>query len=172
MQCESCQKNPATVHYTEIVNNAMVKINLCEDCAKQKGIDLYSKFSMADLLSGLTDVQKPKLSIEDRECANCSMTFRQFRDIGRFGCETCYETFQDLLKPLFEAIHKSTCHVGKVPQKFVNREDSGQRIKRLEEKLEQAIAQEAFEEAAQIRDQIKTLKIKPVRKKNVKKGSL
>ena len=168
MLCEACQKKKATVHYTEIVNNTMVKVNLCEDCAKKKGIDLSSKFSMADLLSGLTDIHKPKFGIEDRECPNCSMNFSQFKDIGRFGCEACYETFQDLLKPLFEAIHKSSRHVGKVPKRLASRGDLTVRIKDLEQKLEQAVKREAFEEAAQVRDHIKTLKTKTGKRKDAK----
>ena len=33
MKCHSCE-NPATVHLTQILNNQMHKIDLCEECAE------------------------------------------------------------------------------------------------------------------------------------------
>ena len=42
MHCDECGKNKSTVHLTEIVNNQITKLNLCESCAKQKGTDATS----------------------------------------------------------------------------------------------------------------------------------
>ena len=38
--CQNCKTRPAKVHYTEIVNDNMVAINLCLECAEEKGIEL------------------------------------------------------------------------------------------------------------------------------------
>ena len=40
MNCEICKVRPAKVHYTEIVNNQMTKMNLCLECAEEKGVDV------------------------------------------------------------------------------------------------------------------------------------
>jgi protein arginine kinase activator len=158
MLCEVCHKKKATVHFTEIVKNQMVKINLCAACAKQKGIDIYTKFSVSDLLSGLADLEGGKVFVEDRECAKCGMTSREFKDIGRFGCSECYLAFEEMINPLLEAIHKTSRHVGKVPKRWSKRSLSEVELKNLEDQLQKAIHSEAFEEAARIRDQIKDLK--------------
>ncbi|MBI1869639.1 MAG: UvrB/UvrC motif-containing protein [Chlamydiae bacterium] len=158
MQCEVCQKKKATVHYTEIVNNQMVKINLCEGCAKGKGIDIYSKFSVSDLLSGLAEIEETEIAHGTQECSRCGMTYREFKDIGRFGCPECYVAFQDFLKPLFEAIHKASRHVGKVPKRWSKHTSQETELKTLEDELTKAITREAFEDAARLRDRIKELK--------------
>ena len=165
MLCEVCHKKKATVHYTEIVKSQMVKINLCESCAKVKGIDIYAKFSVADLLSGLTDLEGTKVLVEDRECAKCGMTSREFKDIGRFGCSECYFAFEEMLNPLLEAIHKTTRHVGKVPKNWSKHATTEVDLKNLEDELQKAIHAEAFEEAARIRDKIKELKESKKRRK-------
>ena len=38
MLCDVCQKNEATVYLTQIVEGKMQKVNLCESCAKDKGL--------------------------------------------------------------------------------------------------------------------------------------
>ena len=52
MQCCVCKEKPATVHLTQIVGDKMQKLDLCEECAKAKGINDTS-FAMADLMLGL-----------------------------------------------------------------------------------------------------------------------
>ena len=49
LKCDLCSK-PATVHLTQIVNNQVHKVDLCETCAQAKGVTDPSGFSLADLL--------------------------------------------------------------------------------------------------------------------------
>ena len=49
LKCDLCSK-PATVHLTQIVNNKVHKVDLCEECAQAKGVTDPSGFSLADLL--------------------------------------------------------------------------------------------------------------------------
>ena len=51
--CQPDCENEATVHLTEIVNGQMKKIDLCEECAKDKGVTDPQGFALADLLLGL-----------------------------------------------------------------------------------------------------------------------
>ncbi|HHV72971.1 MAG TPA: hypothetical protein GXX38_10275 [Clostridia bacterium] len=37
MLCEQCKIRPATVHFTQIINNQKTQMNLCEQCAAEKG---------------------------------------------------------------------------------------------------------------------------------------
>lgn len=85
------------------------------------------------------------------------MTYSQFSKIGRFGCSSCYKYFGDRLDPLFKRVHGNTVHVGKVPKRSGGRIQLKRKIDDLKLELQQRIQQEEFEEAAQLRDQIRTL---------------
>ena len=52
MLCSICKEKPATVHLTDIKGDKMQKVDLCEECAKNKGVN-DSTFALADMLLGL-----------------------------------------------------------------------------------------------------------------------
>ena len=56
MLCNICHKNEATVHLTEIIDNQITELHLCEECARQKGAQMEQHFGLADLLAGLADL--------------------------------------------------------------------------------------------------------------------
>ena len=60
MVCELCKQAQATVHLTEIINEQMTELHLCETCANQKGAQVESHFGLSDLLSELADFSKPQ----------------------------------------------------------------------------------------------------------------
>ena len=53
MRCDLCQKGKATVHITQDptpMPGEIVRVHLCERCAKKHGVDDPTGFSLADLL--------------------------------------------------------------------------------------------------------------------------
>ena len=38
MQCDECQERPAASHLTQIVNDSVTTVHLCEQCAAEKGV--------------------------------------------------------------------------------------------------------------------------------------
>jgi len=164
MLCNICNKNPATVHLTEIVDNQMNELHLCEECARQKSAQMESQFGLSDLLAGLTEFGKP---VKDKElvnlkCPNCGLTYSDFKKIGRLGCGNCYEVFKRYLAPLLRRIHGSGQHVGKspftsTPIPAAEKKQELSALEGLKMKLHKAIENEAFEEAAKLRDQIREL---------------
>ncbi len=159
MLCELCNKNGATVHYTEIINNETAEMHLCEDCAREKGALIKPQFPLADLLAGLADFQVPSTVEKGRswKCLRCGLTYTGFRKSGRLGCGQCYYTFKDGLTSLLKRVHGSSEHVGKVPA-LAGREAGVSHVLRgLRERLHQAIQKEEFEEAATLRDRIKEM---------------
>jgi protein arginine kinase activator len=56
---------------------------------------------------------------------------------------------------LLKTMHKGTRHVGKAPEALRASRDNSDQIKALQKKLSKAIDSEDFEEAAQLRDEIK-----------------
>lgn len=160
MQCDICGKKKATVHLTEIVDDQMSEMHLCEDCARQKSVQMEQQFGLADLLAGLADFGKSaKEEVrESIKCTNCGMSYDEFRKFGRLGCSQCYESFKMHLGTLLKKVHGSNHHLGKSPSKIPP--GTKKRIEDLQElklQLEKAIQMEDFERAAEIRDRIRGL---------------
>lgn len=159
MLCNICAKNPATVHLTEIIDDQMNELHLCETCAREKSTQMESQFGLSDLLAGLAEFEKPDLDKEATsiKCPNCKLTYTDFKKIGRLGCGECYITFKKYLTPLLRRIHGSSHHFGKSPVRITKVVKKKLDLQDLRDKLQKAIEDEAFEEAARLRDQIREL---------------
>lgn len=155
LKCSNCD-NPATVHLTQIINNKIIKVDLCESCAQAKGVTDPEGFSLADLLSQTNLV--PQAEGAGLHCPGCGLTSADFRRTGRLGCSSCFGVFAPLLRPVLEDMHVGTSHKGKVPEVTLSRQDTSAQLESLENALARAITQEEYEEAAKYRDQIKSLK--------------
>ena len=157
MMCDICGKSEATVHLTEIVNDKVTKLHLCELCAKEKGTEMEEHFGLSDLLAGLADVGagiEPDAG-DKIKCVSCGFTYQDFKKIGRLGCGQCYESFKRQLTPLLKRIHGADRHVGKVPLTIGKTVKDTKALQDLKLRMEKAIQFEEFEEAARLRDQIK-----------------
>ncbi|MFW6162860.1 MAG: UvrB/UvrC motif-containing protein [Planctomycetota bacterium] len=157
----SCGKRVATIHVTEIVNGEKREVHLCEECAKEKQI-LFPQQQMVDLgdlLSGLIDAagQEDTEELDATRCPECGMTFAEFRAQGRFGCPNDYEVFREGVDPLLERMHGASSHSGEAPSPPAPDQPAA-RLQRLRSDLDAAVQEEAYERAAQIRDEIYALK--------------
>ena len=155
LKCDLCTK-PATVHLTQIVNNKVHKVDLCEECAQAKGVTDPSGFSLADLL--LKASLNPEPASSGVRCEQCGFTQNDFKKQGRFGCPACYDTFSSIIEPMLDTMHKGTAHTGKVPQKALARKSLYDRLTKLETDLTEAIKSERYEDAARTRDEITQVK--------------
>lgn len=174
MLCDECGKNKATVHLTEIVNELVTKLNLCEGCAKQKGAEVEQHFGIADLLSALSDTEQHPapgagspvgVSPSKNKCTKCGLTHEDFKRVGRLGCAECYKIFRTSLAPLLKKIHGSNQHIGKSPSpqavdEFKTVHKRQEELDSAKQGLQKAIRNEEFEEAAALRDKIKFLEKK------------
>lgn len=162
MLCDVCGKKEATVHLTEIVNDKVTKLHLCEACSREKGAEMEEHFGLSDLLAGLSDIGAaagPEI-VESIKCPNCSFTYQDFRKMGRLGCSECYEAFKKQLAPLLKRIHGADRHVGKVPLTVGKTVRDTKSLQELKMKMEKAIQAEEFEEAARLRDRIREMEKK------------
>lgn len=184
MTCDLCGKEQATVHLTEIIDNKVTELHLCEGCAREKGAQMEQHFGLTDLLSGLADFGKAPETIEGGvvgkglACSNCGMSYADFRKLGRLGCSQCYETFREQIGPLLKRIHGTPYHAGKQPGSPAEAPAGSpagspgrataakpairprSELRQLKERLQKAIQSEEFEEAARIRDKIRELERK------------
>jgi len=161
MICDVCKKNQATVFLTQIVEGKMQKVNLCEACSKEKGVADPTGFALADLLLGLGAAQEIERGGGVQKCPTCGFSQSDFKKTGRLGCAACYETFSEGLASLLKGMHKGTEHVGKVPTRLQKSMEREQQIKDLHRTLRKAVADEDYESAAKLRDEIRSLEVEP-----------
>ena len=153
IQCDVCSK-PATVHLTQIVDAKIHKIDLCETCAKEKGVTDPNGFSLGDLLTGNSESEPFGKESPQLKCNVCGFTPADYKKHGRLGCPSCYENLQPMIMPMLAHMHKGMAHDGKVPRHTLIREEHRRKIDDLNASLKKAVAEERFEDAARIRDAI------------------
>ncbi len=157
MLCDVCKCNDAAVFLTQILEGKMQKVNLCDACSKEKGVQDPTGFALADLLLGIGAAEEIEKGAPTQKCGVCGFTQADFKKTGRLGCSACYLTFSEGLGSLLKAMHKGTEHVGKLPERAYREIELSDRMRTLTENLRKAVAEENYETAASLRDQIKQL---------------
>ena len=161
MLCQVCNKNNATVHYTKIINGEIEVLHLCDECAMSNNeFEFDTTFSFHKLLTGLIDSIQGgpvKKEVDDTICSSCGLSYSEFKQTGKFGCSHCYENFKPKLIPLFKGIHGHDEHIGKIPKRGNEGIIRRKEIEKLRKELDKLVDEEAFEEAAVLRDKIKGL---------------
>lgn len=171
MLCQKCQNAQATVHIDEVKafdgpgkpGNEVDEHHLCEQCAQeaeiphiavqQKSMDeVWKLLQMSAMKAQAKEAPRKTLS-----CSGCGTTLEQVRRKGRLGCQGCYATFAQYLQGLLERMHGSTSHTGRLPGVDGQEIERRQKIEAAEKDLERAISEEAFERAAELRDQLSRL---------------
>lgn len=150
MLCDDCRKKPATIYFKEVLPTKISELHLCEACAQKRGIITAQKLSPIDLLHKLLRERSAK--DEKVICPNCYLSLSEFKRIGRFGCRQCLDTFAPFLENFIKQIQVGDKHVGR---RIGQGEKKGYEIFCLREELKNALAKEAYEEAAKIRDKLK-----------------
>lgn len=157
--CMICKQREARVHLTQIDQGKIKKVDLCEQCAKEKGVDDPTGYALADLLLNLgKPIEATRSTSTVSSCKSCGLTATDFKKSGRLGCPDCYATFKDILSGLLESMHRGTRHTGKRPGAGHPPVVASDQLTLLQQQLAEAIAVENYEEAARIRDRIKALK--------------
>ena len=108
----------ASVFFSYIEDGNVRKVNLCESCASERGINDPTGYSMVDVLQGMgeeTNSKSRPAKEDELTCEACGFAHTDFKKTGRFGCAHCYQVFNEGLEGLLEAMHKKTEHAGKVP---------------------------------------------------------
>jgi len=160
MQCQSCHKNEATIHLTEISDGVRTEMHLCERCAQQEGIAVKTQIPLNELLSNLLAAQPDDSELfsdsgHRQVCPHCGFTLEQFRKDTVLGCPYDYDVFEQSLLPLLEKAHDGkTSHCGKIPSKVPADTKRQMELMTLRQQLENAVKNEDYELAAKLRDKI------------------
>lgn len=160
MLCQNCQQREAIVQLSKIENGQTHELFLCEVCAKQTHEvnfivhpAIVPEFLQALFGFNPSSIEQPT----EMSCPKCGITFSRITQTGKLGCSMCYETFETQLEPLLRRVHGGGKNVGKVPARRGIAIKCRMEEKKLKEKLQALIQQEAFEEAAVVRDQIRQI---------------
>ncbi|MBM3201608.1 MAG: hypothetical protein FJZ56_04280 [Chlamydiae bacterium] len=152
IECTNCQKK-ASIIYKEIQQGKVETFQMCRDCPC-----LMQKLSKKE-----DDTQKSSL-----KCPLCKTSYDQNVNLG---CPECYTAFQDsVTKRLKEEgaipmVFDPSCiqmdpillHVGRAPLDVENTTPIPKKLENLHIALTEALASENYEQAALLRDKIKTL---------------
>src|SRR5437588_5417243 len=158
MKCQKCTK-PATLHITEVVGDEQFEeLHLCEECANKYLYEPQKKGGgHKGGEAGQAEEGEEAAALNQRQCPQCGIKFVEFRNSGRLGCPHDYQEFRDELTPLLENIHGETRHCGKTPRRQPQTKQTQSELIQLRKQLQQAVTKEAYEEAARLRDRIRTL---------------
>jgi protein arginine kinase activator len=163
MSCDQCREREAVIHLTQIVNEQVTTLHLCERCAAEKGVESPGAQPKTPLGSFLAAMGKgyPEQAPIARgadTCTRCGASFQDFRESGRLGCSECYQVFEAALRDLLRRLHGSTHHMGEryvVPGQPVPEERP--QASDLREQLRVAVETENFELAAELRDRLRVM---------------
>jgi protein arginine kinase activator len=170
MRCDICN-GPAAIHIQEVINGQQKSLNLCQDCANEQNItpESLDSGSIAAFLGKFEQLVKPEPQEPAHDwpelcCPACGMTSARFREGGRLGCPTCFQSFASILEQILPSMHKDTQHLGRSPAACANTAGDAtavlQRRRReieLRQQLKEAIEAEHYEKAAALRDALSAL---------------
>lgn len=149
--CSRCGKRSATILLTEFVDGTPVEHHLCEKCYAEQDEGPLPQAILGRLLAAVA----PALAeMRSHTCPACGMNYLEFRQGLTLGCQHGYGAFEEQLEEILQQIHGATWHTGKVPPGMGRDTAVRNRIKSLRERQGKAVAEENYELAAELRDQI------------------
>jgi protein arginine kinase activator len=180
MICDNCGKNEVEVLLKQVANNEVKYLHLCRACAEEMGFIPSAVPSITISFSISEDVPKqrklrriqPKKreAIDLLSCPSCGMKFMSFRENGLLGCPSCYETFRFPLGAFLQKTQGAESHwigtssmfndIGLLSEEIAGEAGAAEKIgfdeniARLKFELNEAVAREDYERAAQLRDML------------------
>jgi len=152
LECCECKK-PVDTCYTEAVGNTITRYGMCKDCPV-----LHKK------ISGEVHYKK---SVAHMCCGTCGTRLEEVQVGGFIGCPLCYELFAEEIYRELEQIERVPAkttpfkkgvalHCGRAPgeQKDL---DPSLKLLSLQQALQDTLGREDYEQAARLRDQIRTI---------------
>lgn len=160
MLCEECKVNEASYTLSVMMGEEIKTRHLCGECMAKMNMSLNNgniKNLLSSILSAITGNDTAVEKQQEVVCPRCRTTLSQFTRTGHLGCPGCYEAFHEQLQPMLLQIHGRVQHAGRQPLATEDAQRTRSRQEQLTRLMEQAVALEDFETAAQLRDQLRAL---------------
>lgn len=172
MLCDNCKTNSATYHSKVNINGNVTETHLCSDCVKLRKkptntSDVLGAATPTSFLDGMLNdtasFTKPNLTAKNSNlelepiCDGCGAKYEEFLKNGFLSCSECYSAFYNKLLSVIKTMQHGVEHKGKT-QKLDDGDVVMVKIRDLEFKLRQAVANENYELASELKKQIINLK--------------
>ena len=165
MLCDKCKKNPATVHMQQFIMGTKAELHLCQECTFKfetpdvpQGLENMFKGFLDQMQSKLFNINPQTINPAPAIfCSNCGMTGEEFKAGGKLGCKECYFSFSKEVAAILKNVQSSTRHEGRFPKRSGKEILFQRQASDLRSRLSEAVAQENFELAAKLRDEIRAL---------------
>ncbi len=178
MQCEQCHEKEAEVHIREMSSEGVRELHLCRECAAHHtlpgGVPVMSLEIMmgraGEAFSEANLFQKKDQDEEENAvpwtlppstplcCPRCGTEAEEALRQGHLGCAGCFEAFRAPLESALWAYHGSVVHRGLRPSTMSGAVlEHWSMVRALRRELDRAVALEAYERAAELRDQLEHL---------------
>lgn len=165
MLCQNCGKNEATTHIKQVINGDTAERHLCSECAEHLGYgDAFSGFGfdVAGLFGNFFGDAVHSLGARERWFAARNAALRSMISSARAesAARSATKFFYNELKPSLQRIHGQIHHSGKIASTAEPVSEEEAKIDEKEElkkQMDEAVAAQNFELAAQLRDRIKEL---------------
>lgn len=140
------------------INDILTNMELSEDTINE-WINEFKDMEDKGQIDELVQHENPETlqhnnQHEDITCNFCNTSFDEYKKTGKLGCGKCYSTFRKQLKPIIEGIYGYLEHIGKFPKNEFKDTEIVKTVEQLKEKLNMAIQEEEYEQAAKLRDEI------------------
>lgn len=174
MKCERCNQCDAVASVTRVDENGVpetIRLGNCEECCHElRFLNIQSNISLdiQEVLAELIEQESAKtisgtkiiisasggLVEFDPECVNCGLKFSQYKKSLMLGCQYCYDSFHKELEPSLKKYHRVSSHLGAATMEATEAFDVMTEIKDLKQKQQEAVEEEDFKLAADLRNEI------------------
>ena len=143
MKCDICKKNDAVIHIKQTRGNQTSDLNLCAECAAERGIDQKNPQLEKVLDTIFRAVGSMKETVSSGEapaqtvyCPRCGISSGQLMKKETAGCPQCYVT------------------KGRIPEAMEICRIAVQELPDLEIRLKSAVENENYAEAQRLKTEI------------------
>ncbi|MCS6969576.1 MAG: UvrB/UvrC motif-containing protein [Planctomycetota bacterium] len=175
--CQRCKQRPASIHITELLaGGGYQEAHVCLSCCREVGWDagsppppvaaLLTPNQSADAPAEAETKEEMAESGEHEEgtaasdaCPECGLRWDDYRKVNLLGCTHDWSHFASQLVAQVKRWHSADRHVGRRPGEAVDEATTAQAQRRAElaARLAAAVADERYEEAARLRDELRRL---------------
>lgn len=147
---------------TRTVDGTPTELYVCEACGRKEALGPSGAPPVEGASHSLTDVlfrlgmplTPGSGTVEDAVCPVCGLSRGELRARHRLGCPHCYRVFQNDVRTFISSQIPVSERAGRTPADA----QTARELSALQKKLEQAIADEHYEEACKIAHEIQQLR--------------
>jgi protein arginine kinase activator len=157
-KCDGCGKTGGHIRTHQSNGSDFRELWLCRSCASLVGAEQSLPAfgpTVSELLGTLAGESGTRV------CPTCGTRFKQIRQTGHVGCAMCYQTFRNRIQLLLAQMGLTDSHIGRYPSRLASYKRLLVDRIAMKEDLEAAVESEDYEQAAWLRDRIRSLEEGP-----------